>query len=48
MLYFARLVTHKDPKMLLFIVQAMAGAFRPYYDPAKYQPIPVRRIRTRA
>jgi len=48
LLYFARLATHKDPKMLLFIVQAMSGKFKPQYDPCKYQPPIVRRIRNRA
>jgi type IV secretory pathway VirB3-like protein len=48
LVYLGRLVTHKDPKMLLFIQQAIFGAFRPYYDPAKYKPIPIRRIRSRA
>jgi type IV secretory pathway VirB3-like protein len=45
LLYLARLVTYKDPMMLLFIVQAMTGTFKSYYDPCKYNPIVIRRIR---
>jgi len=45
LLYFARLLTYKDPMMLLFIVQAMTGAFKSYYDPCKYKPLTIRRVR---
>ena len=48
LLYLARLVTYKDPMMLLFIVQAMTGAFKTYYDPCKYKPRTVRRIHSHA
>jgi type IV secretory pathway VirB3-like protein len=48
LLYFARLATRRDPKMLVFLIQAMAGAFRPEYDPWKYAPRTVRRIRSHA
>jgi type IV secretory pathway VirB3-like protein len=48
LLYLARIATRRDAKMLIFIVQAMSGAFRAEYDPCKYTPAPVRRIRTRA
>ena len=48
LLYLARLVTHKDPKMLLFIGQAVFGKFRAYYDPGKYKPLAIRRIQSRA
>lgn len=44
LLYLMRLLTYKDPMMLLFIVQAMAGAFKNYYDPNKYKPFTVRRV----
>lgn len=44
LLYLARLVTYKDPMMLLFIVQALSGAFNTYYDPCKYTPTTIRRI----
>ena len=48
LLYFARMATRHDPKMLVFIVQAMSGAFQTEYDPCKYTPATVRRIRARA
>jgi len=48
LLYFARLLTYKDPMMLLFIVQAMTGAFKSYYDPCKYTVLTIRRMRSRA
>ena len=44
LLYFARMTTRRDPKMLVFLIQAIAGAFRPEYDPWKYEPRRVRRI----
>lgn len=44
LLYFARIATRRDPKMLVFLIQAMAGTFRPEYDPWKYEPRTVRRI----
>ncbi len=43
LLYLARLITHRDPMMLIFIVQSMAGTFRAEYDPCKYRPANVRR-----
>ena len=48
LLYLARVATRRDPKMLLFVIQAMSGAFRAEYDPCKYTPRTVRRIRNRA
>jgi type IV secretory pathway VirB3-like protein len=45
LLYFARLLTHKDPNMILFVGQAIIGQFKSYYDPCKYQPLIIRRIR---
>jgi len=48
LLYLARIATRRDPKMLVFIVQAISGRFRAEYDPCKYVPVTVRRIRTRA
>ncbi len=48
LLYFARLATYKDPMMLIFIVQAMTGTFKAQYDPCKYKPLTIRRIRHRA
>jgi type IV secretory pathway VirB3-like protein len=48
LLYFARLATHKDPKMLVFVIQAIFGQFRTEYDPCKYTPLIVRRISRRA
>ena len=44
LLYFARVTTRRDPKMLVFLVQVMARTFRNEYDPCKYEPKPVRRI----
>ncbi len=44
LLYLARTATRRDPKMLVFIVQAIAGRFRAEYDPRKYTPLTVRRI----
>jgi type IV secretory pathway VirB3-like protein len=48
LLYFARLATRRDPKMLVFVIQAMAGTFRTEYDPWKYEPRQVRRVRCHA
>ena len=48
LLYFSRLATHKDPKMLLFLVQAIFRKFRAEYDPCKYKPLSVRRFTGRA
>jgi type IV secretory pathway VirB3-like protein len=48
LLYLARIATRRDPKMLVFIVEAMSGAFRAEYDPCKYVLSTVRRIRSRA
>jgi type IV secretory pathway TrbD component len=48
LLYFARVATRRDPKMLVFLIQAMAGAFLAEYDPCKYAPRTVRRICSRA
>ena len=48
LLYLARMATRRDPKMLVFVIQAMSGTFRPEYDPCKYIPPTVRRIRSRA
>jgi type IV secretory pathway VirB3-like protein len=48
LLFLARTATRRDPKMLVFIIQAMARAFRPEYDPFKYTPATVRRIPSRA
>ena len=44
LLYFARVTTRRDPKMLVFLVQVMAHAFHDEYDPCKYEPKRVRRI----
>ena len=48
LLSLARMATRRDPKMLVFIIQAMAGTFRAEYDPCKYTPSTVRRIQSRA
>src|SRR5215510_2090043 len=48
LLSLARIATRRDPKMPVFIVQAMSGRFRAEYDPWKYAPQPVRRIYSRA
>ena len=48
LLYLARIATRRDPKMLVFVIQAMSGTFRSEYDPCKYIPPTVRRIRSRA
>ncbi|HEV3040395.1 MAG TPA: VirB3 family type IV secretion system protein [Candidatus Angelobacter sp.] len=48
LLTLARMATQRDPKMLVFIIQAMSGMFRGEYDPCKYTPSTVRRIRSRA
>jgi len=48
LLFFARMATRRDPKMLVFVIQAMASTFRTAYDPCKYAPRPVRRIRKHA
>ena len=48
LLYLARMATRRDPKMLVFVIQAMSGTFRPEYDPCKYIPPTVRRIDCRA
>jgi type IV secretory pathway VirB3-like protein len=42
LLLVARQVTHDDPQMLTFILNA--GRFRVRYDPCKYRPLDVRRI----
>jgi type IV secretory pathway VirB3-like protein len=48
LLYFARIATRRDPKMLVFLIQAMAQTFRAEYDPWKYAPRTVRRIHRHA
>ena len=48
LLSLARMVTRRDPKMLIFVIQAMSRRFRPEYDPAKYMPATIRRISNRA
>jgi type IV secretory pathway VirB3-like protein len=48
LLTLARIATRRDPKMLVFIIQAMSRTFRAEYDPCKYTPAIVRRIRSRA
>lgn len=48
LLSFARIATRRDPKMLVFIIQAMSRTFRAEYDPCKYTPVIVRRVRSRA
>ncbi len=48
LLYFGRLLTYKDPMMIVFLVHAMVGAFKSYYDPCKYKPLTIRRIDHRA
>src|SRR5260221_13734188 len=48
LLYLARMATRRDPKMLVFMIQAMSGTFRAECDPWKYVPVKVRRIRTHA
>jgi type IV secretory pathway TrbD component len=48
LLYFARVATRRDPKMLVFIIQAIAGTLCTEYDPWKYAPRPVRKIRSHA
>ncbi len=48
LLTLARMTTRRDPKMLVFIIQAMSGTFRAEYDPCKYTLPIVRRIRSRA
>jgi hypothetical protein len=48
LLSVARMATRRDPKMLVFIIQAISGAFRAEYDPCKYTLPVVRRIRSRA
>src|SRR5438552_11800417 len=48
LLYLARMATRRDPKMLVFVIQAMSGTFWPEYDPCKYTSPIVRRIRSRA
>src|SRR5947199_7321448 len=44
LLSLARTATRRDPKMLVFVIQAMSRRFRAEYDPAKYTPSTVRRI----
>ena len=44
LLYFARMATRRDPKMLVFVVQAMTRTFRNEYDPCKYDPPQIRRM----
>jgi type IV secretory pathway VirB3-like protein len=48
LLMLARIATRRDPKMLVFIIQAMSRTFRAEYDPAKYTLTTVRRIPSRA
>ena len=48
LLSLARMATRRDPKMLVFIIQAISGAFRAEYDPCKYTLPVVRRISNRA
>jgi type IV secretory pathway VirB3-like protein len=48
LLFLARTATRRDPKMLVFIIQAMSHRFRAEYDPAKYTPATIRRIPSRA
>ena len=48
LLTLARMATRRDPKMLVFIIQAMSRTFRAEYDPCKYTPVTVRRIQSRA
>ena len=48
LLSLARMATRRDPKMLVFIIQAVSGAFRAEYDPCKYTIPLVRRISSRA
>ena len=44
LLYFARVATRRDPKMLVFVIQAMTLTFRNEYDPCKYEPPQIRRV----
>lgn len=44
LLYFARAATSRDPKMLVFVIQAMTRTFRNEYDPCKYEPRQIRRM----
>jgi type IV secretory pathway VirB3-like protein len=48
LLSLARMATRRDPKMLVFVLQAMSRRFRAEYDPAKYPPVTVRRIQSHA
>ncbi len=48
LLSLAKMATSRDPKMLVFIIQAVSGKFRAEYDPFKYSLSIVRRIRSRA
>lgn len=48
LLSLARMATRRDPKMLVFVIQAIGHTFRAEYDPCKYAPATVRRIRNRA
>jgi type IV secretory pathway VirB3-like protein len=48
LLSLARIATRRDPKMLVFVIQAMSRTFRAEYDPSKYVPMTVRRILSRA
>jgi type IV secretory pathway VirB3-like protein len=48
LLSLARIATRRDPKMLVFIIQAIGRTFRAEYDPCKYTPATVRRIPSRA
>lgn len=48
LLSLARTATRRDPKMLVFIIQTMSRRFRVEYDPSKYTPLTVRRIRSHA
>src|SRR5436309_12922492 len=48
LLSLARIATRRDPKMLVFIIQAMSRTFCAEYDPCKYRLATVRRIHRRA
>jgi|SRR5579859_4486080 len=43
----ARWMTNKDPKMFLFVVQAVSRKFHAEYDPCKYKPPAIRRVSRR-
>src|SRR5437763_12777869 len=48
LLTLAKMATRRDPKMLVFILQAMSRAFRAEYDPCKYTPATVSRLHSHA